>query len=112
MSSTLRVCASIIITIFSGAHPQVWPNVHTEVPAFAPYMSIPNDFGPSWSPDERIVYASKAGAGINLYVISLAAAHPVSSHTTNTSTHSQTGLATAVGLSSRQTVAVHRRFGP
>jgi len=41
-------------------------------------MTIPNDFSPSWSPDDRIVYASRVGYGINLYVISSRGGTPVS----------------------------------
>jgi len=52
-------------------------------------MTIPVDFSPSWSPDGgRIVYASRAGEAINLYVVSSAGGTPISlTHDRYVNTH-------------------------
>src|SRR5215510_9123262 len=72
--NTLRCCALLtVLTIITGTHSQARSDDQLDVPAYTPYMSIPSDFSPSWSPDgARFVYASKSGAAINLYVVSSA----------------------------------------
>lgn len=79
MNKTLRFCTVLIIlTVFSGTRSEVPPHSQAEVPAFTPYMNIPIDFSPSWSPNgARIVYASRAGGAINLYVVSTSGGAPL-----------------------------------
>src|SRR5262245_60679370 len=77
--NTLRWSAVLIVlAISTGPHSQAHSNSQVAVPAFTPYLSIPSDFSPSWSPDgARLVYASKSGGAINLYVVSSAGGTPV-----------------------------------
>src|SRR5215475_15541486 len=77
--NTLRFCTvSILLTILSTSS-FVQALSQSESPSFTPYMTIPVDFSPSWSPDGgRIVYASRAGEAINLYVVSSAGGTPIS----------------------------------
>src|SRR5262245_48980073 len=75
--NTLRFCAVLIVlTICSGTYSQLRPDA---TPSFLRYQSIADDFSPSWSPDSaQIVYASKAGEAINLYVVSASGGTPIS----------------------------------
>src|SRR5215475_6475542 len=75
---TLWLCAvPIILTLFSETHSQAWSDEQVTAPAFTPYMTMANDFSPSWSPDgKRIVYASKTGQSINVCVVSSAGGTP------------------------------------
>src|SRR5215510_6629368 len=78
--NTLRCCAVLtILTIVTGTNSQARHGDQREAPAFTPYLNIPTDFSPSWSPDGgRLVYASRTGEAINLYVVSAAGGAPVS----------------------------------
>jgi dipeptidyl aminopeptidase/acylaminoacyl peptidase len=77
---TLWFCAvPVILSIFCGTHSAAWTDTQLKTPAFTPYLSIPNDFSPSWSPDgSRIVYASRTGDAVNLYVVSSSGGTPSS----------------------------------
>src|SRR5262245_56361985 len=77
--NTLRCCAVLtILTFIIGTHSQGRSDNQAEAPAFTPYLNIPNDFSPSWSPDgRRLVYASRGGGAINLYLVSSAGGTPV-----------------------------------
>src|SRR5262245_5398888 len=78
--NTLRCCAVLtILSIVTGTHSLALRGDQLEAPAFTPYLNIASDFGPSWSPDGgRLVYASRTGEAINLYVVSSAGDPPVS----------------------------------
>ena len=68
----LWFCAlPIILALYWGTQSQVRTDVRVETLPFTPYLKIPGDFSPSWSPDgRRIVYATRMGEAINLSVVS------------------------------------------